>query len=37
MIPDLSIIKHKVALVWAALLYPNYGILLQLVDHDAWN
>ena len=34
MIPDLSIIKHKGALVWASLLYPNYGILLTLVDTE---
>ena len=34
MIPDLSIIKHKLALVWAALLYPNNGLLLKLADTE---
>lgn len=34
MIPDLSIIKHKLALVWAGLLYPNYGLLLILADTE---
>lgn len=34
MIPDLSIIKHNLALVWAGLLYPNYGLLLILADTE---